>query len=72
MHSLLEAGLVRPLIIAGQTGEELARNAGAMDFRGYRDAKHGHIANLLPRTITKMDAQFALAKIREPFSSLQE
>jgi hypothetical protein len=35
-----------------------------MDFRGYRDAKHGHMANLLPRTVTKMDAQFALSKIQ--------
>lgn len=48
------------------------RNAGAMDFRGYRDAKHGHMANLLPRTVTKMDAQFALSKIREPFSSCKK
>lgn len=48
------------------------RNAGAMDFRGYRDAKHGHMANLLPRTITKMDAQFALSKIRETLFIVQE
>jgi len=29
------------------------RNADAMDFRGYRDAKHGHMANLLPRSGNK-------------------
>jgi len=32
---------------------EQTRNAGAMDFRGYRDAKHGHMANLLPRSGNK-------------------